>query len=155
MRGRYVTQTEAGGGKMIWPIRVFIVTTMLLLILIQCGESAGTDDTGNGGVPPPDTDVNVDRTKSETDLIIYLSLGVLAFGLVLVSLLTMIVFKKDIGWSQDISRAFTLSVLVTSGLFLITAGYSGQQIAPMFGLLGTIAGYLLGKSSSQDQISRP
>jgi hypothetical protein len=32
-------------------------------------------------------------------------------------------------------------------MFLITAGYTSDQIAPMIGLLGTIAGYLLGKST--------
>jgi hypothetical protein len=43
------------------------------------------------------------------------------------------------------------SVVVTAGLFLITAGYIDQPIAPMFGLLGTIAVYLQGKSSKTEE----
>jgi len=30
----------------------------------------------------------------------------------------------------------------------MTAGYSSEQIAPMYGLLGTVVGYLLGKTRS-------
>ncbi len=32
----------------------------------------------------------------------------------------------------------------------MTAGYTSEQIAPMFGLLGTIVGYLLGKGTQQE-----
>jgi len=34
---------------------------------------------------------------------------------------------------------------------LITAGYSNDQIAPAVGLLGTIAGYLLGRIQHSNQ----
>jgi hypothetical protein len=40
-------------------------------------------------------------------------------------------------------------LVVTAGLFLIPASYSNDQIAPLIGLLGTIVGYLLGKSSEE------
>jgi hypothetical protein len=82
------------------------------------------------------------RSMTET----YLSLGVLAFGLILVIFIVIVGFKKNTGWNQESTRVFAISVIVTAGLFLITAGYSDRQIAPMFGLLGTIVGYLLGKS---------
>jgi hypothetical protein len=82
---------------------------------------------------------------------IYLSLGVLAFGLVLVIFTGIIALKKKEGWDKEATRIFTVSVIVTAGLFLITAGYTDQQIAPMFGLLGTIVGYLLGKSSQTEE----
>ena len=39
-------------------------------------------------------------------------------------------------------------MVVTAGLYLIVAGYSDTQIAPMMGLLGTIIGYLLGKTDA-------
>ncbi len=78
---------------------------------------------------------------------IYLSLGVLAFGLVLIIFTGIVALKKNSGWDQEATRIFAVSVIVTAGLFLMTAGYSDQQVSPMFGLLGTIVGYLLGKSS--------
>lgn len=89
------------------------------------------------------------KPRSMTE--IYLSLGVLVFGLILVAFTGIFALRKKLGWDQEATRVFTISVIVTAGLFLITAGYSDQQIAPMFGLLGTIVGYLLGKSSPQEQ----
>lgn len=44
-----------------------------------------------------------------------------------------------------------LSLIIFSTLFLISTGYSNDQIAPAIGLMGTIAGYLLGKSYSTDE----
>lgn len=84
--------------------------------------------------------------KPRSNIEIYLSLGVLAFGLILIVFTGFVALKKNSGWDQEATRIFAISVIVTAGLFLITAGYSDQQIAPMFGLLGTIVGYLLGKS---------
>ena len=78
----------------------------------------------------------------------YLSISVLVFGLILVCLIGFIACKEHMGWAQEVTRAFTLAVIVTAGLFLITAGYGREQIDPMMGLLGTIAGYILGRSSS-------
>lgn len=89
--------------------------------------------------------------KSRSNMEIYLSLGVLAFGLVLIIFTGFVASKKKLGWDQEATRVFAVSVIVTAGLFLITAGYSDQQIAPMFGLLGTIVGYLLGKSPPGEQ----
>ena len=84
----------------------------------------------------------------------YLSLGVLAFGLVLIIFTGFVALKRNSGWDQEATRIFAVSVIVIAGLFLITAGYSDRQIAPMFGLLGTIVGYLLGKSPPGEQGSK-
>jgi hypothetical protein len=45
-------------------------------------------------------------------------------------------------------RALATILIITFAVFLIVAGYSDQQIAPAFGLLGTLAGYLLGKDAT-------
>ncbi|VVB65122.1 Uncharacterised protein [uncultured archaeon] len=89
------------------------------------------------------------KPRSMTE--VYLSLGVLVFGLILVIFTGIFALRRSVGWDQESTRVFTISVIVTAGLFLITAGYSDQQIAPMFGLLGTIVGYLLGKSPSPSE----
>ena len=82
------------------------------------------------------------RTDSE----FYLSLGVLVFGIIVLSLQVALMFKVNKGWGPNTVRINGLTLVIISGVFLITAGYSQEQIAPMIGLLGTIAGYLLGKS---------
>ena len=54
-------------------------------------------------------------------------------------------------FDQGQSLKFILVTLViTSALFLIAAGFSNNQIASAMGLLGTIAGYLLGRSHSDE-----
>jgi hypothetical protein len=87
------------------------------------------------------------RTSTET----ILCLGILAFGLVLIFFTGYVAKRKGVGWDNDATRIFTVSLIVTAGLFLITAGYSDSQIAPMYGLLGTIVGYILGKSPPDGQ----
>jgi hypothetical protein len=50
---------------------------------------------------------------------------------------------------------FGLTILVSGGLFLIAAGYSEDQMSPVIGLLGTIAGFVLGKDIQSNDASLP
>ena len=47
----------------------------------------------------------------------------------------------------NITKLLGVTMIIISALILITGGFSGEEIAPIVGLLGTVAGYLLGKSS--------
>jgi peptidoglycan/LPS O-acetylase OafA/YrhL len=87
------------------------------------------------------------RTSTE----VYLSIGVLVFGILLIGLQVLVMLKMAKGWETHSTRMVGLTLVIVAGLFLITAGYSQDQIAPMVGLLGTIAGYLLGKTSPKDE----
>lgn len=84
---------------------------------------------------------------------IYLSLGVLVFGLIIIGLEVGVLFFQKQGWGINSTRLVGLTLVVICGVFLITAGYSERQIAPMIGLLGTIIGYLLGKTDTPPQQS--
>lgn len=76
---------------------------------------------------------------------IYLSLGILVFILLVLGLQAFLIVRSKSAWpSKAILRINGLTLIVGAGLFLITAGYSGDQVSPVMGLLGTIAGYLLG-----------
>ena len=77
-----------------------------------------------------------------------LSLGILIFGLAVLGMEMAVLWRQKQGWGQNSTRIFGLTLVVIAGLFLVTAGYSENQMAPMIGLLGTIAGYLLGKADS-------
>lgn len=48
---------------------------------------------------------------------------------------------------EDVSRSLIVIFVITGSLVLITVGYSTEQIAPAFGLFGTIIGYMLGRMS--------
>ena len=45
-----------------------------------------------------------------------------------------------------ILRPFGTILIIVAAVFLVVAGYTEEQIAPVIGLLGTIAGYILGRS---------
>ena len=87
--------------------------------------------------------------KNMTETELYLSLAVLAFGLIILGLQMGVMFKVGKGWGVNSIRISGLTLVIISGVFLITAGYSQDQIAPMIGLLGTITGYRLGKSEKE------
>ena len=73
-----------------------------------------------------------------------ISAAVLLFGLLVLILAARYMSKA----SDSHIRLFATMLIVVMAVFLIVAGYSDTQIAPAFGLLGTIAGYLLGKDAS-------
>ncbi|HEY3081253.1 MAG TPA: hypothetical protein VGM69_15275 [Chloroflexota bacterium] len=103
-------------------------------------------DTSAQIVPQP-IDPRLGSGSGRTATEVALSLGVLAFGLLVMGLQVTVMFRAARAWDTDSTRIVGLTLVVVAGLFLITAGYSQDQIAPMVGLLGTVAGYLLGKSS--------
>ncbi|MGV3586310.1 MAG: hypothetical protein ACO1OF_04855 [Adhaeribacter sp.] len=82
-----------------------------------------------------------------TRLEFQLSLYVLAFGILVILLEIYLIRNKNIS-SEDTIKFVIITIIIVSTLFLITAGYSNDQIAPAVGLLGTIAGYLLGRINS-------
>jgi hypothetical protein len=49
--------------------------------------------------------------------------------------------------AESVLRIFGTILIIITSLFLVVAGYNNEQIAPVIGLLGTIAGYLLVKES--------
>lgn len=75
-----------------------------------------------------------------------ISACVLLFGMVaLISAGYLIRHERD---GLVILRVVGTVLIITLSVFLIVAGYDNTQIAPAIGLLGTLAGYLLGRESS-------
>jgi VIT1/CCC1 family predicted Fe2+/Mn2+ transporter len=78
-----------------------------------------------------------------------ISSAVLIFGaLVMVVAALLIRSGKN---AEALLRIFGTILIVISALFLVVAGYSDKQIAPVMELLGTIAGYLLGKEVKEKE----
>ncbi|MCP9902145.1 hypothetical protein KBZ12_16205 [Cyanobium sp. Cruz CV13-4-11] len=74
-----------------------------------------------------------------------------ALGYSLIVLLVAAVIAKGLKTAEQAIRLFTVVLIINSAVFFIVAGYSSQQIAPAFGLLGTMAGYVLGKSQENNK----
>ncbi len=80
-------------------------------------------------------------------LVIWLSLSILLFGLAIIGIMAYLIYKDCD--PRGVLRAFCVPLIVVSAIFLVVTGYSQEQITPVIGLLGTIAGYLLG---SRDRV---
>jgi O-antigen ligase len=78
---------------------------------------------------------------------LWLTCLIIAFGLIVMGLYIYSIRGIADKRPEDVSRALIVITVVTSSLLLITAGYSNEQIAPAFGLFGTIIGYMLGRMS--------
>lgn len=152
-------------------IRIFIVALFFLLstnLFAQDGssqagslpqaspshiksESNETDPLFNLGLTKVFSEISATGKDGRdwTSIEIVLSVGTLFFTIVVLILETIIILKAQEPWSpQSILRVFGLTLILSMSVLLIAAGYSKDQTAPVLGLLGVIAGYLLGNNES-------
>lgn len=83
----------------------------------------------------------------------WLTISVLIFGCFVLAAEFMLlkgVVKERI---DDVAKIMIVTLIIISTLVLITAGFGNDQIAPALGLLGTIAGYLLGRMRDEKSLS--
>lgn len=52
--------------------------------------------------------------------------------------------------SPFLMRVYVIIILIFGTLLVVSSAYATDQIAPVVGFFGTIAGYLLGKSEKRD-----
>lgn len=102
--------------------------------------------TISDGVNLPPVNSDLMPTKSSQE--IWLSFGVLLFGVVVVLAQALIINKREEPLNQSL-KYLSVTLIIVGSLFLVTAGYGNSQIAPIIGLLGTVAGYLLGRTQSE------
>src|SRR5205085_664452 len=84
-----------------------------------------------------------------SDLGFWLSVIIVLFG-VFVVILEYRLLSRAKAKPSDVMRVLAVTLILVGSLFLITAGYSNDQISPVSGLFGTVAGYLLGRSNGSD-----
>ncbi len=87
-----------------------------------------------------------------TDFELLLALSILIFGLCVLCLELYLIKNKQIE-SDDAVRIVTMTLIIIGALFLVAAGYNNNQIAPPLGLLGTMAGYILGKATNNNKLN--
>jgi hypothetical protein len=97
--------------------------------------------------------ITVQKTSADADWwsvqdAMTISASVLVFGCFIMLLATILLYKGIT--SHDVLKLFGTMIIVISAVFLVVAGYSDTQIAPVIGLLGTIAGYLLGSKDTTE-----
>jgi hypothetical protein len=95
-------------------------------------------------VPETERDSSVIITMKEN----ILSIMLLSIMLIIIVFEFFIIRKQNLSESNAI-KLIVITLIIFGTLFLVTAGYFQEQLAPAFGLLGTISGYLLGKNDTQ------
>lgn len=86
-----------------------------------------------------------------SDYEFWLSASVLIFGLLLFVAEIYIIRTTATFNPEQAIKLVAVSLIIISTLFIITAGFSSQQIAPAMGLFGTVAGYMLGKYQNSNE----
>lgn len=141
-------------------MRLLILSLMLLLLSLNsayaqrpsptpslAAPNNTSGDNANASpyypTPVPNPATVTGRTLYETQL----AWGILGFGAFVLILVVALAWKVNKGFGLITFRIFGLTLVITSGLFLIVTGYSQDQMAPMFALLGTIAGFIFGKTA--------
>jgi hypothetical protein len=72
-----------------------------------------------------------------------LTIVILVFALAALTILYLLVRKEQA--SPFVLRIFVITILVFGSLLVVSTGYVTEQITPVIGFFGTIAGYLLGR----------
>lgn len=131
--------------------RICLVLGLVLLMSepAALGQSAASDSAATsitGNPPPPAQEAATQSDRVLTDRETLLSCAVLAFGLIVVVLQLAVAWQSRFGW-EAVLKLSTTSTVVAGTLFIITSGFSSEQIAPSMGLFGTITGYLLGRET--------
>ena len=80
----------------------------------------------------------------------WMSFSVLSFGM-LIFVIEIIMVRLTAFQPEQIIRILAVTLIVISTLFIITAGFDSEQIAPAMGLFGTIAGYMLGRADGKSK----
>jgi len=94
-----------------------------------------------------------DFFSSKTPYEFWLTCIILIAGLLFAYLTTTFIRQTSQQKLEVATRAMTIIFIIIATMILITAGYSNEQIAPAFGLLGTIVGYILGRGERPSQSS--
>ncbi len=81
------------------------------------------------------------------EIVKFLSLSVLGFTCAVLILSTILLWRQGSPPQQILKIFGILSIIGVSALLLVV-GYSNEQLTPIVGLFGAIAGYLLGKDAN-------
>ena len=107
--------------------------------------------------PPPPTLPNPSRGGNlldffsvRTPLEFWLTCVIIAYGIAVLVILLWALRAIQDRKADDVTRSVIVVTVIFGALVLVTAGFTNEQTAPVFGLFGTIVGYILGRMSRQE-----
>ncbi|RYH60465.1 MAG: hypothetical protein EON54_10775 [Alcaligenaceae bacterium] len=87
------------------------------------------------------------------DLVLWLAGMVLVFALCTLVLSAFVLHRTSS--STQVGSVFGIIIIVTLSAVLVIVGYSHEQLTPVIGLFGAIAGYLAGKEQPSKSPAQP
>lgn len=120
---------------------------------------AGATDTGPAMTALERAQQAVDQASSASgalhqawspDLMRFLATGVLGFSSVALIIISVLLWRAG-ATPRQVLRVFGVMVILAFSALLLVVGYSNEQLTPIVGLFGAIAGYLLGKDAWDDK----
>lgn len=126
--------------------------TLLTIVGVIAVVVIGSVIVAGAQAPPPSpTPSNPNISGGALDLVtnkqFVLTFLLLAFGAGIIYLEYLLVRNRLADKIDDLAKFFVVTLIIIGTLVLVAAGYSSDQIAPVIGLFGTVAGYLLGRNS--------
>ncbi|WP_155754921.1 hypothetical protein [Burkholderia thailandensis] len=109
-------------------------------------SQAAVVDASNGVAAQSSQLVVQDANWWSVENAMTISAVVLVFGLVTIGIAAGLILRRIPHIA--VLRVLGTVLILVFAVFLVVAGYSDKQIASVLGLLGTVAGYLLGKSEN-------
>ena len=92
----------------------------------------------------------LEKAKEQAHFHLYVTFGILLIAMLTMCLLTYSLRGKDVSGSH-IVRVFGIVLILSFSSILLLVGYNKDQLTPIVGLFGAIAGYLLGRDNSPAQ----
>ncbi len=83
-------------------------------------------------------------------LVQFLAIGVLLFAFAALILATALLWRSHAP-AHHVLRVFGVITILGFSSLLLVIGYSNEQLTPIVGLFGAIAGYLLGKDNQSKE----
>jgi len=81
-------------------------------------------------------------------LVIKLAIAIIGLSTVIFLLVAVLMWRNN-SEPQHILRIFGILTIITFSALLMVVGYSNEQLTPIIGLFGAVAGYLLGRDSTK------
>jgi hypothetical protein len=87
-------------------------------------------------------------------LVKFLAVSIIAFTLAALCLCTVLLWRSR-ATGFHVLRIFGVITILGISALLLIVGYSNEQLTPIVGLFGAIAGYLLGKDTTSSSATSP
>ncbi len=113
----------------------------------RSSQAPDSDFTANPAPPPgppPEAAPGVGGWLSSRE--VQLATGVLLLGVFVIAA-EVYLLGRGTASADDVLKILGVTLIIVGTLFVVAAGFSGNDVAPALGLFGTLAGYLVGRRS--------